>query len=435
MIHEPLKAAARGDAASPAAPMDEAIPVEEKRRERRRRLLIATAVAAALASVLAFLLLRTETAYSRASMSIAAAERGVFRETTSVLAGVEPAVKVVLASDIGGQVERIFVRAGTRVAAGSPIYHLSNPQLELDVLQRQTEVTQQVSNLYTIEQTYQQRELELERLLAQASSDRDAAVKDQRRIAALHGRGFISEARMEQADRDVRRTDSEHRSVQANHARFLRVRSAQTRELGDAVRGLRQSLVVAQQSKDRLLIGSPIAGILTEVGVEVGQFASPGQSIGTVADDRALKLVAQVDQFFLGRVREGLPAEATLSGAVVPLTVTKVLPNVSAGKFQVELSAPAVQGRIRLGQNVPVRILLSRPERSVTIPLGPYLQETSGRWVFVLAADGATAERRPVRLGARNDNQIVVEDGLAPGERVIVSSYRDFEQHDRLRLR
>jgi HlyD family secretion protein len=169
--------------------------------------------------------------------------------------------------------------------------------------------------------------------------------------------------------------------------------------------------------------------------MEVGQFAAPGQSIGTVADDRALKLVAQIDQYFLGRVREGLPAQATIGNSSMSLVVTKVLPNVTAGKFQVELGAPSLESRTRLGQNVPIRILLSQPTRSVTIPVGAYLQETGGQYVFVLTADGAAATRRRVRLGARSDSQIVVEEGVAPGERVIVSSYRDFERHERIRIR
>jgi HlyD family secretion protein len=434
MIHEPLKVV-RTSGPGAASAMDEAIPADEKRRARARRLSLVALAAALAAALLAALLLRTEAGFARETMTIAAAEQGLFRETTSVLAAVEPGRRVVLASDIGGQVDQIFVRAGARVAEGTPIYQLSNPQLELDILQRQAEVTQQISNLYTIQQTNQQRELELERLLAEADAAHDEALKRRRRIASLHERGFIAEAQMEAAQRDVRRTESQRRSVRDNHRRFLQDRGGQARELGGVVQGLRRSLEVAQRSQQRLLIRAPIAGILTEVGMEVGQFAAPGQSIGTIADDRTAKLVAQVDQFFLGRVREGLSAEADLENARLPLVVTKVLPNVAAGKFQVELGGASLSGRIRIGQNVPVRILLSQPARSVTLPVGPYLQETGGQSVFVLDADGSAATRRRVRLGPRSDSQVVVHEGVSPGERVIVSSYRDFEKHDRIRIR
>jgi HlyD family secretion protein len=133
-------------------------------------------------------------------------------------------------------------------------------------------------------------------------------------------------------------------------------------------------------------------------------------------------------------VREGQTAEMTVGNTKKPLVVTKVLPNVEAGKFRVELGGSGLSGQIRLGQNVPVRILLSKASQSITIPVGPYLDETGGQFVFVLSPDGSSAERRRVRLGARSDRQIVVEQGLSAGERVIISSYKEFEQYDRVRF-
>jgi len=52
----------------------------------------------------------------------------------------------------------------------------------------------------------------------------------------------------------------------------------------------------------------------------------------------------------------------------------------------------------------------------------------------VLAADGRTAHRRNVQLGRRNPEQVEVLGGLAPGERVIVSSYDSYKDIDRIEL-
>jgi len=52
--------------------------------------------------------------------------------------------------------------------------------------------------------------------------------------------------------------------------------------------------------------------------------------------------------------------------------------------------------------------------------------------VFVLSPAGDVATRRDVRLGRRNPNNIEVESGLKPGDEVIISSYANFIEVDRL---
>ena len=68
------------------------------------------------------------------------------------------------------------------------------------------------------------------------------------------------------------------------------------------------------------------------------------------------------------------------------------------------------------------------------LPAGPFLERTGGDWVMVVAADGGHAERRRIKLGARNAEQVEVLAGLKPGERVITSDYAAFEKVDRVDL-
>ena len=63
---------------------------------------------------------------------------------------------------------------------------------------------------------------------------------------------------------------------------------------------------------------------------------------------------------------------------------------------------------------------------------GPFFNDTGGAWVFVLSPDGKTATRRSVQLGRRNPNMIEVDGGLIPGDEVIISSYANFIEVERL---
>jgi HlyD family secretion protein len=54
--------------------------------------------------------------------------------------------------------------------------------------------------------------------------------------------------------------------------------------------------------------------------------------------------------------------------------------------------------------------------------------------VFVVARDGRTAKRRPIHVGRRNNSQVEVISGLAPGEHVIASAYAVYGKADRLEI-
>jgi len=68
------------------------------------------------------------------------------------------------------------------------------------------------------------------------------------------------------------------------------------------------------------------------------------------------------------------------------------------------------------------------------LPAGPFLEASGGTWVFVLDRDGATAVRRPVKLGRRTTEAVEVLSGLQPGDRVVTSDYTGLDRIDRLSI-
>ena len=117
------------------------------------------------------------------------------------------------------------------------------------------------------------------------------------------------------------------------------------------------------------------------------------------------------------------------------IDVATVYPQITAGRFTVELvfSAGAPE-QLSPGQGVDARITLGEPAPALLLPNGAFVNDSGGAWVYVLSADGATAERRDIRAGRRNNSQIEVLDGLARGERVIVSGYAAYGKARRLQI-
>jgi HlyD family secretion protein len=148
-----------------------------------------------------------------------------------------------------------------------------------------------------------------------------------------------------------------------------------------------------------------------------------------------MKLIADIDEFYLSRVRAGQTASIDLNGKSIDLNVRRVSPQVRNGQFQIDLdfgsermdalvAGSTAQGRLRLGGDTD----------AVILPNGPFIERTGGDWVFVVAADGRSAERRTIRIGRRSIEQLEVLSGLAPGDRVITSDYTGLDVVDRIVL-
>ena len=133
-------------------------------------------------------------------------------------------------------------------------------------------------------------------------------------------------------------------------------------------------------------------------------------------------------------MRIGQQAQLEISGRDFLLEISKVYPEVQASQFEIDLrfvgTAPT---DIRRGQTLQLRLVLGDSnERAVLLANGPFFNDTGGAWVFVLNPDGKTATRRPVQLGRRNPNMIEVNGGLIAGDEVIISSYANFIEVERL---
>src|SRR5690606_33689130 len=177
----------------------------------------------------------------------------------------------------------------------------------------------------------------------------------------------------------------------------------------------------------------PIGGQLTLLEANVGESKGPGQRIGQIDELGAFKVSAFIDEFYLPRVSLGQIATLELAGEAHELEITKIYPDVRERQFEVELSfldaAPAL---VRRGQTVRMRLDIGEPADTLVVANGAFYDDTGGRWVFVVDANGGRAVRQPVRFGRRNPEGIEVLEGLREGDRVVTSSYENLLDFDRI---
>jgi HlyD family secretion protein len=215
----------------------------------------------------------------------------------------------------------------------------------------------------------------------------------------------------------------------------MRIKRNGARQMEDAVQQLDAGLKVVNDSIDALAVRAPIAGRLTDFRLQLGEIVKADQRVGRIDDPSQFKLTAQIDEYFLGSVTPGKAGSANINGRDYPVQVSRVFPQIKDGRFMAEVLFNGVApAEMNPGQSAETRITLGATSSALLLPNDAFLADTGGAWAFVLTRDGRSAERRRIRVGRRNTGQVEVASGLAPGERVIVSSYTPFGNADRLEL-
>lgn len=368
-------------------------------------------------------------------LTISTVTQGRFDDFLPLRARVEPLVTVFLDAVEGGRVEQVLVEDGTVVQQGQMLAVLSNPELQLNVLARQTEVTQQINNMRSQELALNQNRLANERARIEADLATGTARRQYEMQRPLAARGFIA-GRTFQDSRDTYEANRRRSEVvRTQQATDERLQSSQLAQLRASSASLNQSLEIARASLDSLNLRAPVAGQLTSFDIQVGQSLQRGERLGQIDSNGRNKLRAQVDEFYLGRVAVNQVATAEVGGRTFQMRVSKIYPQVRNGAFEIDLQfIGAEPADLQRGQTVQARLTLGAPAQARMIPNGSFYNDTGGAWVFVVAPDGSSAVRRQVRLGRRNNDYIEVLDGLDPGERVITSPYTGFVERDRLSL-
>jgi multidrug efflux system membrane fusion protein len=90
----------------------------------------------------------------------------------------------------------------------------------------------------------------------------------------------------------------------------------------------------------------------------------------------------------------------------------------TSGTVLLRATVPNGSHHLWPGRFVNVRLILATLPGSVLVPAAAPQDSAKGPFVYVVKED-STAEPRPVKLGQRHGDLVVIEQGLKPGERVV----------------
>ena len=405
------------------------IPIEKKRFDTRKIAMIAAA--ALLLLLIVYVLVATSGGsklnVQKERITISAAARGAFQENIPVNGVVLPITTIYLDALEGGRVEEKFVEDGAIMKQGEPILRLSNTDLELSLVNQETQVynlltqmqiSQNAARQNTINKLNQYTDVENSLIeakrvyeLNQRLYDKDA-IGRQDLIQSENNYNYQKE-RMELAkqilQQDTLSTQQEQEQIRSSYARTQNALELMRRKVSD------------------LVVRAPIDGQLTSLDAEIGESKQKGERLGQIDVLSGFKVRADIDEHYISRIYTGQRGSFPFNGQRYELEIKKVYTQVTNGRFQVDMEfvSQAPEG-IRRGQTLQIRLALSEEKEALMIPKGGFFQQTGGNWIFKLSEDGSRAYRTDISLGSQNTEFYEVLSGLEPGDRVVTSSYDNY---------
>ncbi|MBI3780760.1 MAG: efflux RND transporter periplasmic adaptor subunit [candidate division NC10 bacterium] len=243
------------------------------------------------------------------------------------------------------------------------------------------------------------------------------------------------------ADRDLARELAARKAIALKD---LLKKEMEQRQAAREVEGLRARLRLigiaegeidqmksTSRATSSLVLRAPIAGVIVERNVVLGETVSSEKTLFRLADLRRVLAEGEAFESQARLLRRGLPVRITVA-ALPDRKYEGRITNIGAAvdpekrtiRFLAEIENPP-EAPLRPNMFARMTVVTGRQSKVLAIPLAAIIGGGGEEVVFVAASDGY--ERRPVSLGHRDDRYAEVKHGLARGERVVTTGKRQLE--------
>ncbi|MGO4912899.1 efflux RND transporter periplasmic adaptor subunit [Leeuwenhoekiella sp. W20_SRS_FM14] len=414
------------------------IPLQKKRFTTSKILLIGGGIL--LAAIIIFVIISStggaKLNVEKERLSIAAATQGVFQENIPVNGVVMPITTIYLDALEGGRVEEKFVEDGAIMKKGDPILRLSNTDLELSLVNQET----QVYNLLTQMQISQNQASQNTINKVNQYTDVENGLIEAKRVydlnKKLYAKDVIARQDLIKAENDYNYQKERMRLSKKILKQDSMAVKQEKGQVASSYARTENALELMRRKVADLVVRAPVDGQLTSLDAEIGQSKNKGERLGQIDVLSGFKVRVDIDEHYISRIYTGQTGSFDFNGANYTLVIKKVYTQVTNGRFQVDMEFEAeVPEGIRRGQTLQIRVALSQEKQALLIPKGGFFQQTGGNWIFKVSDDGNTAYKVNIALGSQNTEYYEVLSGLEPGDKVITSSYDNYGEVQELILK
>ncbi len=359
------------------------------------------------------------------SVAVAPALRTAIPRKIEFVGSLAGAEQVTLSSEIDGTVEAVRHDLGDPVRKGQVLASLVQDEFLQRKEQARAELDQIAARL-GIPPGTESAEIERTSLVRKALAEYDNARKDLERRKDLAGKNLI-------AMKDVDDADARFLVADAN----VRAAREEANNLLATLRGKKAALAIAEKKLRDTSVKSPIDGFIETRLVSAGEYVKVGTPLFRIVDDRPIRLLGEVPEFYAASLKNELPVELAVDGRPGKTyrgTLKRISPasNAANRAIQVEANFPNDRRELKSGFFGKAAILLRVDPDGVSVPKQAVVTFAGIEKVFVI--DNNAAKERRVKLGDDLGDRIEIVEGIAAGDRVAVSRTGKLVDGSRVRI-
>ncbi|MGD9319214.1 MAG: efflux RND transporter periplasmic adaptor subunit [Desulfobacteraceae bacterium] len=348
------------------------------------------------------------------------------QSSVSYVGALSANLKVKVATEIGGSIEKLFFERGDKVKEGQVLAEIGTSSILIEVQQAEASLEMARSRLKKTESGSRPEEIRIARArVEEAKAGLMEADRNFERMEDLHGYKAVSNSDYDAAKRavDTARANLESAKQQLELAK----KGPRVEEREEARAALKQAQAALGLAKDRLRksrLNAPSDGIIAFRHVEEGEVVGPGTVITQVVDNRQMKIklsLAERDLPLLDRDErfpftiDAYPGE----GFACRLNFVSPTADPATRSFPIELLVDTPDSRMADGMTVRVEFPIASQKKSIKIP-SVWLSEENGQIGLFVVEDGKALFKR-VTLGSYYEGSVEILSGLNDDELVITN--------------
>jgi multidrug resistance efflux pump len=334
-----------------------------------------------------------------------------------------------------GRVERVLLRPGTAVKTGTVLLELSNPDVQLQLLDAERQLTAAEAELVNLRTSLATQRLNQQGVVATARAESQNAKRSADAAVELARQGLISTIELgrltDKAEELAERLDIEQqrlRIISDAIASQLGAQEAQVKRLQAIVQFRRNEIA-------SMIVRAGTDGMLQDLPLEMGQWVQSGATLAKVVQPGRLKAVLRIPETQAKDVTLGQTAEIDTRNGIIHGRVVRIDPASQTGTVGVDV---ALEGELPAGArpdlSVDGTIEIERLPDVLFVGRPAFGQASSSVSLFKVEPGGKSAIRVTVKLGRSSVNTIEIVEGLAEGDEVILSDMSRWDGFDRVRL-
>jgi len=337
-----------------------------------------------------------------------------------------------------GRIEKIHLLPGTTpVEPETVILELSNPDVEIQTLNADRQLTDAQAQLVQLRTNLNGQRLTQAALVADLRSQLADAERRATSATELLAKGLIIPLDAKQQQDNAASLKERVRLEEERLKLLSETIGDQIRVQEEQVSRLRSIAAFQHGLKASMVVRAGAHGLLREVPMQVGQYALPGATLARVDPiPLRLKAVLRIPENQAKDVAIGQKAAIDTRNGIAPGHVSRIDPASSGGTVTVDVALDGEPPNgARSDLSVDGVIEIARLDNVMYTGRPAYGQQDATIGLFKLVDGGKYAQRVSVRLGRTSVTSVEIKDGLQPGDVVILSDMSRWDNVDRVRIK